>query len=194
MSFLPIFMKKYYPFLNIGQFQRAETFKKAIEWLEAQGLDSYLIIETGITRKFGNWADGQSTLIWDDFLQYHKGEGYSIDINKDYVAKANERLQIMKGIAGDSISVLATCMPKEIEKANLFYLDSFDLDIKNPMPSQIHHLMELTTIYKHRAQPSLLIVDDCISDGVGKHLLIRQFMEKIGNPPLFTGYQCGWVI
>jgi len=195
MSFLPHFGKNFYPFLNVGQFKRADTFRKALTYLEERNNPPYTIIETGTTRNFGNWSDGQSTQIWNNFVQ-HYGFGsqvVSIDINLKYIEAVKTKLPKVSCFCGDSVKTL-NLLDGYVAIADLIYLDSFDLDRANPMPSAIHHLKELTAIYGRMQKGSLLMVDDCISDKIGKHILVKEFMENIGKEPFFTGYQWGWII
>lgn len=192
MSFLSNFDKNFYPFLNVGQFKRADTFRKALVYLEEKSRPPYTIIETGTTRIFGNWSDGQSTQIWNEFVQYHGGQVISIDINQQYIEAVKTKFPKVSCFCGDSVKTLSL-LENQIPIANLIYLDSFDLDRFNPMPSAIHHLKELTAIYGRMQKGSLLMVDDCVTDKIGKHILVKEFMENIGKQPLFTGYQWGWI-
>ena len=76
----------------------------------------------------------------------------------------------------------------------MVYLDSFDLDLKNPNPSQIHHLKELCAIVKNLQSHTLIVIDDHItSDNMGKGYLIKEFMSQIGKTPIFENYQLGFI-
>lgn len=51
---------------------------------------------------------------------------------------------------------------------SIFYLDSFDFDISNPLPSQKHHLKEIEAAYDKLTDNSVVMIDDCDLPGGGK--------------------------
>lgn len=191
MSFLEIFEKAYAPKLDVGRFQRAAGFRKMFEHLE--GRNHPIIIETGTMRSVGNWSDGQSTLLWDRLLDYkEQGSCISIDISGDNISAASPHVRNVVFLQGDSVYTLQRL--SQVSTADLIYLDSYDLDQSNPMPSAIHHLMELTAIYGRLRSGCMVVVDDCISNECGKHMLVKKFFDTIGLRPCFEGYQCGWLV
>jgi len=196
MAFLELFDREYAPKLDIGAFKRASGFRKMFEHLEK--CDSPYIIETGTMRALGQWSDGQSTLLWNAFAEYLYPERrtarvFSIDINSDYLILVAEHAPYVNCLHGDSVRTLL-CINTILQHADLVYLDSYDLDPSNPMPSAIHHLMELTAIFRMLKTGCMVVVDDCISDECGKHMLVKKFFDHIGIQPVFTGYQCGWLV
>ena len=115
---------------------------------------------------------------------------------------------------GDSLAYLkslADHQPDGLEFLDLLYLDSFDVDFDNPLPSAIHHLKELLAIAPLVSFETLVVVDDspssfiCVPDGEnpaqpirpprieGKGRLIAEYADQIGAEHLFAEYQCGWL-
>lgn len=190
-KFLEHFDRELYPKLNQGV-KRGDTFRKMFVHLEEVAEShAVTIIETGSARKLNQWSDGQSTFMWDLFLDINGGAAYSLDINPEAQAMAEANTRHMRYILGDSVISLHNL--NDVFNADLIYLDSYDLDQKNPMDSALHHLMELTAIFSKLKPGCMIAVDDCISDTCGKHMLVKKFMDSIGVPPAFTGYQYGWI-
>lgn len=84
---------------------------------------------------------------------------------------------------------------------DVLYLDSWDMEFPDPTPSFMHIFQEYMLARQFLAPDALICVDDNIEvvrDGnpdkvfISKGEYIRQFMEKIGNKPLYTGYQIIW--
>lgn len=204
-QFVPYFKQHFYEKLlqpngNNPIRNRAEGFLRIFEILDSLQKESYSILETGTMRAehghlcFGD--DGCSTFIFDKFVNIMGGRVISVDIspvNCKY-AKANvsEKTEI---VFSDSIPFLNSI--PENNKFNLVYLDSFDIDRSNPVPSQIHHLEELRACLKNIQKGTILCVDDADAffDGkTGKATLIKQFMEQIYPDAilLHNGYQIAW--
>jgi predicted O-methyltransferase YrrM len=172
---------------------RAESFRQTLRYLESLA-PPYLIVETGTARTAGNWAgDGQSTLIWDAFVQFWGGRVTSVDIDAEAVKRAQLQVSARTSVVcADSIGFLRAL--KDADRVHLLYLDSYDLDLSNPHPSALHHLMELASVLARLRAGTLVVVDDCHAAHVGKHIYVRQYFESIGVAPLFAGYQTGWVV
>ena len=85
-----------------------------------------------------------STYIFDDFINYYDGEVASVDINPDNVAHAQKMVSERTTVyCSDSVEFLWNIPEKR--KIDLLYLDSYDFEPENPIPSQKHHLKELTS-------------------------------------------------
>jgi len=80
--------------------------------------------------------------------------------------------------------------------AALLYLDSFDLDRDNPLPSAIHHAMELTAARPLIGPGTVVCVDDYCIGGVagGKGLILDKFFTSIRAEVLHSGYQKIWLM
>lgn len=171
---------------------RAQSFRVLFRELNRE---TPLILETGCLRKQDNWdGDGQSTLMFDAFAEEHHGAVWSVDISPESVIAARRACGPSTHlILGDSVRALHSLVSMKPErKADLLYLDSMDLDVRNPRPSAEHHLSELAAALPLLRSGSLVCVDDYgIADG-GKGALVNEYMTGIDAPVLYEGYQKLW--
>jgi hypothetical protein len=115
MSFLPKFNNSFYPYLNgnpsekkkqvyANIFQRADAFRLIFSLLELKNKKSYNIVETGVIRNLGNWNDGQSSFLFQEFLKsgslvsegkrfYLVSEGVAYDVEQ-LANKWNNKIDI----------------------------------------------------------------------------------------------------
>ena len=140
-----------------------------------------LIIETGTSA----WGT-DSTRIWDSYIRKFGGKFITIDIRPE--PSRNLIAQLSKNsmcYVGDSVVILSKL--SELS-ADLYYLDSYDLDLNNPFPSASHGLNEFVAIEKNLKPGSLILVDDTPSNlrlesmpelPIGS----RIFIEKYGINP-----------
>lgn len=197
LPFSARFARDYAPRLG----KRAEGFATLFAAL-SQMPDPPLILETGTLRLPANWeGDGQSSYMFDVFIQAeqalgHGGGFFSIDLSLDSIAAAR---RVCSGVANlicnDSVHALhALARLLDRRKAALLYLDSFDLDLADPLPSATHHLMELAAAAPLLATGSLVAVDDYCIDGTagGKGLLVDLYMDSINAVVVHSGYQKIW--
>jgi hypothetical protein len=188
---------------------RADTFAAMFSYLDRFNRPVG-IVETGCARKKDNWqGDGQSTLLFDKYTEHHPGSFvHTVDIDKDATATCGAMVSSRVSVhTGDSVAFLKSL---DVSPIDLLYLDSFDLDMKYPLPSAIHHLKELVAIAPMISPETLVVVDDSpsaligVPDGkgqfkrlrqriAGKGQLIAEYAEAIGVKPYFVGYQCGWL-
>ena len=87
--------------------------------------------------------------------------------------------------------ILNACRP-----AALVYLDSYDVDLNDPMPSAIHHALELAAVRPLIGPGTLVCVDDY---GIGPHaggkgLILDQFFTNIRAKVVYSGYQRVWLV
>lgn len=121
---------------------------------------SYInFIETGASQ---NWDDGCVGYFFARLVEEIGGEVTSVDNNekihnssitfyKNYLSKLK-----VKSHLDDSINLI-----KNTEsKFNLVHLDSWDLDLKNPVPSMLHGWREFDCISKKVEVGGIVIVDD----------------------------------
>ena len=195
-SFLPLYDAKFAARLG----HRAVTFRLFFELLESRQQPHYRILETGCARQPENWdGDGQSTLLFDAFVNHHDGEVISVDLNPHAVALAKRATtQKTQVICGDSVAVLAK-MSRRAGGVCAFdgiYLDSFDLDIANPFPSAFHCVKELLAL-GGLPRGLVLMIDDnpaAPTGRIGKGMLVAQYFHEIGLSPLRSDYQMIWQI
>jgi len=186
-----VFLKKYYHLLA----RRKDTFKKMFEYLESLKKEEYLIVETGICRAENNFSgDGMSSLMFDDFINYYGGKFITVDINKKNVEFAKTKLSNKaEVINSDSVVALEEISNlNEITGVDLLYLDSFDVDWKNPHVSALHHLKELVSAKNMIKDHSLIVVDDN-QNNTGKGMYINDYMSNLNKEKYFDDYQIGWV-
>jgi hypothetical protein len=194
-SFLATFDQHIAP--RVGE-NRSGGFRKILEAAEQHALTArkpILIVETGGLRKLDHWkGDGQSTRIFDAFVAYHNGYLFSVDINPLCAVLTREVCTHRSlAVTGDSVQFLKAFPGKQA--ISVLYLDSFDLDVRNPAPSNTHHMNELMAVVESLEPGTVVAVDDnLIVDGqpVGKGQLVGQFLSSRGVPLLFDGYQKVW--
>lgn len=166
-------------------------FRKIFAYLIAKNKSSYTIIETGGIRQKDNWSDGQSSVLFYDFLKRFSGKLTTIDTNPG--VEVNYRLWLPP-FAGVKVNVItgdgAVTLGKISEQVDLLYLDSFDIDHENPKPSMEHHLEEFTKAKDiiNKSKGLLVAVDDNFGVyGKGKYVL--NWAVRNGKEILHNGYQ-----
>ena len=168
----------------------------------ASGRGDILILETGTLRIADNWSgDGQSSYMFDQFTQAETRAGrsaafFSIDVDLESLAVARRACSHATNlICNDSVFALhALARLLRGRQASLLYLDSFNLDPANPLPSATHHIMELTAAAPILGPGSLVAIDDYAVGGKvgGKGLLVDPYMQSIDATVLHSGYQKIW--
>ena len=184
---------------------RATSLSMVFEILDEKKDKDFFIVETGCMRAdHGQLAlgdDGASTYIFDDFINFYDGEVVSVDINPDNVRHAQKMVSDRTTVyCSDSVEFLWNIPEKR--KIDLLYLDSYDFEPDNPIPSQKHHLKELTAVMKNLRKGSIIMVDDNantpefewftkIAQG-GKAGFVKEFMKDVGAELLLDEYQIIW--
>jgi len=170
---------------------RKESFEKMIAHLKT--IDQPVIVETGCSRQADNWGgDGMSTVIFDKYINTYNGEFDAVDINPDNAKFAQSLVSDKTTVhCSDSIAWLWN-FNKLGKKIDLLYLDHFDFDQHNPGSSMSHTLFELTAVRPSLKKGTMIAVDDNFGH-FGKGMLVKHFMEHIGNPMVHTGYQFIWI-
>ena len=192
--FLDLFRREFHGQLNLPQFPRANGFVRIFEHLAT--LPEPVIVETGTARS-DSWADGQSTILFDRFLALHGGgQLVSIDINQAACDTARSRLQSgsARVLCGDDIAVLRSLEPELAARVDLLYLDSYDVDFRDPHPSALHHLQALAAGVRLLRPGAWVVVDDS-QDGAGrrgKSKYICELAAACGLEQVLIGYQDGW--
>ena len=186
-----VFLKKYYGLLA----RRRDTFKKMFEYLESLEKEEYLIVETGICRSENSFSgDGMSSLMFDDFINYYGGKFITVDINKENVNFAKTKLSVKSDIINED-SVIALEKISNSNKSigvDLLYLDSFDIDWKNPHISALHHFKELFSAKEMIKDHTLIVIDDNLNN-MGKGMYVADYMSNLNKEKYFDEYQIGWI-
>ena len=71
----------------------------------------------------------------------------------------------------------------------MLYLDSYELDAKNPSPSQKHHLKEISAALPWITLNTVILIDDCDFPYRGKGGMVIDFLEKRGWVIVAEEYQ-----
>lgn len=213
MTFLEQFEQQWAPRLG----PRRDTFRSIFDFLAGKKADGHLIIETGCAREADNWeGDGQSTCMFDRFAAACSGAVLTVDIEPAACAYARSMVGANTRVFNeDSVPFLhrmAAELLRDGRTIDLLYLDSFDWDPANPLPSALHHLKELCAISPALGPDTLVVVDDSFhqlrgfrtggenfvlleDQGIaGKAMYVAQYFRQIGVPLAFDGYQCGWIV
>jgi hypothetical protein len=96
------------------------------------------------------------------YCKENNGKFTTVDISEDYINKSKILYNDIIGensneyVISDSIKFLETYNGKP----NLVHLDSYDLDVSNPLPSMLHHWLEFQSIKDKMPSGSILIIDD----------------------------------
>jgi len=171
-------------------------------------IENPLIVETGCARQEDNYSgDGQSSLLFDKYVNQYGGEFYTVDIAEESVDYCISKMTSPNShvILDDSITYLKqlnTQLKDKNRKIDFLYLDSFDAPKDKPdvlFMSALHHLYEFTTIIPSLKPGTLVGVDDNWYGNVngqksidGKGKFIFDYMSKISNPPILIDYQVFW--
>jgi hypothetical protein len=183
-NFLEFYDAQLAPLLQI----RAEGFRKIFELLEEKKVKNYMILETGTLRTINEWSDGQSTRLFDMFVNFYQGNVYSVDISEDACETSQSVVSPRVFFrCGDSVQFMHE--RPESEKFDLIYLDSFDVDFDKPHPSSLHHVFELCSVLHKNTKPGTIIAIDDNKGGVGKGQYIQQYFDMIGVKKIYDGYQ-----
>jgi hypothetical protein len=173
--------------------RRGPAFDKITAHLESLGRD-VIIVETGCLREEGNWGgDGQSTLVWDAFVNYQGGQVFSVDLDVKAAALANSLTSDKTRVeANDSLAYLLHLATLGLS-VDLLYLDSYDIDWSQPEPSMQHHVKELDAAWPMLKPGTVVAVDDNLPK-VGKGYLVAQVAKREGWTVLAEGYVLAWIV
>lgn len=190
--------------------ERAVSMRLVFQYLD--GFDPPIhIIETGCIRQEDNWGgDGQSTILFDHYVCCRGGHVWSVDVDSEAVDMCRRLTSLnVTVVQSDSIKFLeyqSKYMSAQRLKLHLCYLDSFDLDWQDSLPSAQHHLDELAAIRPAIDNDTLIVVDDSPVGShtltknilphnnlvVGKGQMIAQYFQNLGIQPVWTHYQSAW--
>jgi SAM-dependent methyltransferase len=180
--------------LTEGLYQRADGFNLVFAYLESLNQPEYHIIETGTMRNPGNWKDGQSARLFSEFVAHHGGTVRSVDIDPEAVAAARDSIQStqFESTCLDSVLYLATQL--DLDRVDLFYLDSYDVKWNNDHDSAAHHLQEFQVIEPHLKPGALVVIDDnsrflSNNQRTGKGHYIADYLSAKGHEPVYDHYQ-----
>lgn len=185
-------------------YNRSCTFYQAFDYIERRVLarknqgktTETHIIETGCTREAKCFSDGNSTIMFDHFVNIYGGKVTTIDIDPNNCKLCDDLTSDkVNVICSDSVKALhALPIETDDNHIDMIYLDSFDLDIKNPHLSAMHHLKELTAILPKLRTQTLILIDDHITEVHGKGKYISDFFKDLGITRYIDGvHQIGYI-
>lgn len=129
------------------------TFRKLFESMK--GLKEPIILESGIAS-----AGTQSTYLFNEYVRKYGGRFWSVDINQSLVdAHKGNMCPATQLIGDDSVSFFKN-WSKDNREANVIYLDSYDLDFYDPVPSGNHGLAEYKALLPVIKKDTLMLIDD----------------------------------
>lgn len=172
---------------------RFPGFELMFRILLARPRDWYRIIETGTLRNPGNWKDGQSAMLFTEFVAHHGGSVASVDIDAQACANARQAISDSRFQVHCSDSVAWLHGQTDLDDVDLFYLDSWDVKWANDSDSAEHHLREFQSIEPYLKPGALVAIDDNARflDGrrTGKGRRIVEYLDQQGRVPIYDAYQ-----
>ncbi len=169
--------------------KRFASFLYALDLMTQRGTRT--IIETGTARggESNCIGDGGSTLIWAEWAGHFGAVVHSVDIDPKAVSESKLACAMNKDhvhiVCGDSVVFL-----REFKKPiDLLYLDSYDFDVDDPLPSQQYHLDEIKAAYPMLHSNSVVMIDDCDLPHGGKGKLVIDYLLEKSWKKVFSSYQ-----
>ncbi len=164
-----------------------EMFTKLLNNFDRTKLN---ILETGSSAHGTN-----SSMLFINYVKKFGGSFKTVDINSDIKSKFNHLIiDNIEFYTDDSIQFIKNLAPDTIKNLDVIYLDSFDLDIKNPQPSEQHGLNEFLLLNKFIKKGTLIAIDDTPKDFnlfdagnnkldhiPGKGALVLDYIKKQGG-------------
>jgi hypothetical protein len=161
----------FYKSITDKRLEQASTVYSAL--LSHFNFDKIECIETGASQ---NLDDGCFGIYLAKISESSGGVFSSVDIYEDIVNKS--KLIFEKYIPGLKINHYVSDSVKFLEEytgnPNLVHLDSWDLDITNPVPSMLHGWLEFVAIKDKMPSGSIILVDDNFLKGTWVNWNIMQ--------------------
>jgi hypothetical protein len=128
------------------------------------------IVETGTMWNGLEDNQGAFTLIFADFIKnYTGGKIITVDISTDHINNCREFTKkfsdVIEYVVSDSVSYLKSLEDNFVSEIDLIFFDSYDVNLHEPLPSEIHHLRELLSVYDRLSENVSLAVDDNLMPG-----------------------------
>ena len=132
------------------------------------------IVETGCMHTPLEQNAGAMTMVFADLLKNHTGGSITtIDISPEAMGRCKiytrDFSEHINYVVSDSVSYLKNLPFWVAEEIDLLFLDSYDLNVFDPMPSYIHHLRELLAVYDNLSDEVIIGVDDNFLPGTIVH-------------------------
>jgi hypothetical protein len=179
-----------------GAPSRSATFRKALDYLDRT--KPSILVETGTARgRFdvnlpSIFGDGGGTLVFALWCSKNNAKIYTVDIDQTCIdnCKLNiEALGLMdyvEFIVNDSVAFLQTC---DLTDLKFLFLDSYDFDYNNPIPSQTHHKKEYEAVKDKLHKQCCILIDDCDLPHGGKGRYVEEELVKDNFTLIQAEYQ-----
>ena len=147
----------FYKSITQKRSSQSDSVKNAL--MSNFNFDKIECIETGASQDLN---DGCFGLYLAKIVESKGGSYHSVDIYEDIVNKS--KLVFEKYIPGLKVNHYVSDSVKFLEEykgfPNLVHLDSWDLDLINPVPSMFHGWLEFVAIKDKMMSGSIILVDD----------------------------------
>lgn len=128
------------------------TFRELFRQMNKQ--PNLNILESGISS-----AGTYSTYLFNEYVKKYGGHLWSVDINKNLIdINQGNMCPATKLICDDSVSFFSKW--SQSNKADVIYLDSWDLNWYDPHPAAMHGLNEYLSLLPSYKKNTLLLIDD----------------------------------
>lgn len=155
------------------------------------------IIETGASH---NWDDGMMGLLFARICQETGGKMWMVDIDESVIERAKqvfgeEGIDCVTFVVDDSVKFL-----EEFDgEVHIVHLDSWDLNLFDPMPSALHGWREFSSIKDKLSNDTIVIVDDNYLSGTwvdwnytSNGQIVRSERVTINYPCVGKGSHIWW--
>jgi hypothetical protein len=127
-------------------------FIKVLKHFEKRPL---VIVETGTSA----WG-ADSTRLWDQYIRCFGGELKSVDLRSEPSHNLRNKTSPRTHLTiGDSVEFLSALRDSGFQ-ADLIYLDSFDVDWRDPNPAEQHGLKEFLIAREILRNKGIILIDD----------------------------------
>ena len=153
-----------FPAILTDKSNRAEFYRYIIPKLIAKNRP-ILVVETGATSEEIETNPCAFTYVMAKLIKNHTGgELITIDNDIENLNKCKvltkEFSNVINYIHSDSIKYLQDMTDEFVNEVDLFFFDSFDIIIPDPLPSAEHHLNELLAVYDRINDNTIISIDD----------------------------------
>ena len=169
---------------------RFSTFYLTLHLLKER--KAQVLVETGCSRLQGPityTGDGGSTVIFGHWALLNNAQLYTVDINPDHIKNAQGLTETYNSNITYTVSDSVAFLQHFSQPIDFLYLDSFDFDEHNPVPSQEHHLKEIKAANDKLSPRAVIMIDDCALPHGGKGKLAINYLIQNGWRVIAKQYQ-----
>lgn len=151
------------------------------------------IFEVGCIRAEDAWdSDGQSTIVWDWIADKGNGMCTTVDVSEKHVALARQKCPNVGAYVSEGIYAITSNAYGHMSGLNLLFLDGMDFTGPHAYNAWMQHTAMLGAAWPNLKPGCLIAVDDCVDDGEGKHVLIKDFFRRMDLKPVVESYMHIW--